>query len=213
MELLRTSFRVAVMLAAVVIGYHGWQLYGPSVDRLRLLALRIIEIAQSALGAADQADNAKQLQATASPASPPLALPVADQNLQSQSLVSASEAPRAHGEPAVLAPPALATLPPEASVAPADAEAPEVPEAELLALYSRLEGLGIVEPRLATWGNDGQLYRFSCRVAVDGTAGLQRNFEAVAAEPGLAVEQVVAKVEAWRAAQRETAHLGTVSRF
>jgi hypothetical protein len=68
-------------------------------------------------------------------------------------------------------------------------------------LYSRLESLGVSNPQLAPWGSSGQMYRFCCRAALVETPALARHFEAVAPEPVLAVEQVVAKVEAWRAIQ------------
>jgi hypothetical protein len=51
------------------------------------------------------------------------------------------------------------------------------------------------------------MYRFCCRASWAGTPAFTRHFEAVAAEPLAAVEQVVAKVEDWRAAQSDSATL------
>ena len=51
----------------------------------------------------------------------------------------------------------------------------------------------------------GELYRFCCRAKLADTPFHTRHFEAVAAEPVAAVEQVVAKVEAWRTAERTAA--------
>jgi hypothetical protein len=204
-------FRVAVMLVAAVIGYHAWQLYGPPADRLKSIALRLIEIAQAALGEADQADNGKPQQASDSPAPPPLALgsSTSAEVPQAQALVQASEIRPALGTPPILAPPALATPAPAPTAISPDVATPDT---ELLALYSRLEKLGVVEPRLAAWGSDGQLHRFCCRATVGGDSNFKRHFEAIAAEPRLAVQEVVAKVEAWRTAQQKSDRLGTALR-
>jgi hypothetical protein len=75
------------------------------------------------------------------------------------------------------------------------------------ALLSHLEKLGAAEPKLAAWGDSGHLYRFSCRAALADSPSLTRHFESVAEEPAAAVEQVVAKVEAWRTAQRVDASM------
>ena len=40
---------------------------------------------------------------------------------------------------------------------------------------------------------------------------MTQHFESVAAEPALAVEQVVAKVEAWQIAQRDGGHIAVLS--
>ena len=88
----------------------------------------------------------------------------------------------------------------------------ELAEQVLRALYSRLEQLGVVEPRLAAWGSGGRLHRFCCRATVGGDANFKRHFEAIAAEPRLAVQEVVGKVEAWRTAQQKSDQLGTVLR-
>jgi hypothetical protein len=72
---------------------------------------------------------------------------------------------------------------------------------------SRLEKLGVAEPKLAAWGTSGDLYRFCCEAKWGNSAAYTRHFESVAAEPVTAVEQVVAEVEAWRTAQRGNAGL------
>jgi hypothetical protein len=74
-------------------------------------------------------------------------------------------------------------------------------------LLARLERLGAIEPQLAAWGSGGKLYRFCCRAALAETPQYTRHFESVAAEPLTAVEQVVAKVEAWRVAQSTSTDL------
>ncbi len=67
----------------------------------------------------------------------------------------------------------------------------------------RLEQLGAADTHLSPWGSEGQLFRFSCRAPLANAPTMTQHFESVAAEPSLAVEQVVAKVEAWRVAQRD----------
>lgn len=69
---------------------------------------------------------------------------------------------------------------------------------------ARLEALGAVSWRLESWGSQG-LYRFSCAVSLAGQSRSTRYFEAVAARPELAIEQVVSEIEAFRAGQHTTA--------
>jgi hypothetical protein len=62
----------------------------------------------------------------------------------------------------------------------------------------RLRQLGAVEYRLETWGEQGELFRFQCRMpAADGSPA-QRHFEATDRDPSLAVISVVREVERWR---------------
>ena len=72
---------------------------------------------------------------------------------------------------------------------------------------TRLKELGGIEPQLVAWGSSGQLYRFRCQATLADTPSFTRHFEAVAAEPPAAVEQVVAKVEAWRTAEQDRSRL------
>lgn len=72
------------------------------------------------------------------------------------------------------------------------------------AAQARLEALGAVNWRLESWGSQG-LYRFSCAVSLAGQSRSTRYFEAVAARPEMAIEQVVSEVEAFRAGQPITA--------
>ena len=67
---------------------------------------------------------------------------------------------------------------------------------------SRLEQLGGADPKVAPWGSSGHLFRCCCQAPLANSPAVTQHFESVAAEPALAVEQVVAKVEAWRTAQR-----------
>ncbi|MEX2560980.1 MAG: hypothetical protein WD403_13750 [Pirellulales bacterium] len=74
---------------------------------------------------------------------------------------------------------------------------PRVP-AEMARGQERLRELGAVEYRLETWGEQGELFRFQCRMpAADGSPA-QRHFEATDRDPSLAVISVVREVERWR---------------
>jgi hypothetical protein len=69
-------------------------------------------------------------------------------------------------------------------------------------LLSQLQELGAADAQVMPWGSSGQLYRCCCQAKLAETSPLARHFEAVAGEPTAAVEQVVAKVEAWRTEQQ-----------
>jgi len=65
-------------------------------------------------------------------------------------------------------------------------------------IENRLRQLGATYYRLEQWGGRGQLYRFQCKVAVDGNRNFTSYFEASARDPLEAMQQVLAQVEAWR---------------
>ena len=69
-------------------------------------------------------------------------------------------------------------------------------------LLSRLEQLGGSRSEGGPWGSGGHLFRCCCQAPLGNSPAVTQHFESVAAEPALAVEQVLAKVEAWRTAQR-----------
>jgi len=193
MPSLTTLYRAIVMIAVGVIGVKGWQLYGPSNEQVKSGALRIIELAQSSLSQPSRA-GAEANRSSSDPriSTPPLLTP------------GASGGPDVPRVPPIAAPQMRATEPPQllsddTSPAPA-AEADAMP-----ALLSRLEELGAIDPKLASWGTSGNLYRFTCRAAWGDTPAYTRHFEAVAGEPRVAVEQVVTKVEAWQARRNEVA--------
>ena len=96
------------------------------------------------------------------------------------------------------APAASAPITPLAETAPATGTNDD----RVKTLMSRLEQLGGADPKLAPWGSSGHLFRCCCQAPLANSPAVMQHFESVAAEPALAVEQVVAKVEAWRTAQR-----------
>lgn len=65
-------------------------------------------------------------------------------------------------------------------------------------VQQRLRNLGAVYYLLETWGDQHQLFRFYCRVAVRGNPAYTRHFEATDADPLRAMGEVVGQVERWR---------------
>ncbi|MEN6459727.1 MAG: hypothetical protein ABFC63_12440 [Thermoguttaceae bacterium] len=81
---------------------------------------------------------------------------------------------------------------------PSDACGLAVPPRDLREIQERLRKLGATYYLLESWGADQQLYRFYCKVAVAGSADYTHCFEAIHADPMLAMQQVLQRVEAWR---------------
>ena len=84
----------------------------------------------------------------------------------------------------------------------AGAQVEALPASTVRAGLTRLAELGGVDPALEPWGTSGNLYRFRCRARLADTPQITQHFEAVAAEQLVAVENVVAKVQSWRAERR-----------
>jgi hypothetical protein len=64
----------------------------------------------------------------------------------------------------------------------------------------RLRALGASHYRLETWGERGELFRCTANVKLPSGRRAMRHFEATAPSPSQAIEQLLAKVEAWREA-------------
>jgi hypothetical protein len=210
-----TIYRVVVMLAVGAVVVKGWKMYGPTTEQVKAALVNVTEIAESTWkGGSAPSDktgsspadkgsvappygNTAQQPASADPARPPAATLT-----QSTANVPTSVLPNS----SMPASPALIT-PPQAeqaanAPAPSTTSSPTKTEDRVPVLLSQLKKLGAAETKLAPWGDSGHLYRFSCRAALADSPSLTRHFESVAEEPAAAVEQVVAKVEAWRVAQR-----------
>ncbi len=69
-------------------------------------------------------------------------------------------------------------------------------------LLAKLHEIGAADAQVGPWGASGQFYRCCCQAKLAESSPMARHFEAVAEEPIAAVEQVVAKVEAWRTQQQ-----------
>jgi hypothetical protein len=67
------------------------------------------------------------------------------------------------------------------------------------AMERKLREYGAVYYLLETWGNEGELYRFHCRMAMANNPSYSRHFEASDRDALRAMSQVLSKVEAWRA--------------
>ena len=63
------------------------------------------------------------------------------------------------------------------------------------AIQLRLRELGATYYLLETWGQDGSLYRFHCKVALSDNPRYNRHFEATDANPMAAMQQVLEQVE------------------
>jgi hypothetical protein len=65
-------------------------------------------------------------------------------------------------------------------------------------VLDRLRELGAVYYLLETWGNDGQRFRFHCKMALDGNPAYTRHFEAIDRDAIQAIAKVLAEAETWR---------------
>lgn len=75
------------------------------------------------------------------------------------------------------------------------------PTDRFLYVMDRLRELGAVYYLLETWGNDGQRFRFHCKMAVAGNPSYTRHFEAIDRDALQSMARVLAEVEAWRASR------------
>ncbi len=66
-------------------------------------------------------------------------------------------------------------------------------------LEKRLRDYGAIYYLLETWGNEGELYRFHCKMAIANNPNYTRHFEATHREAMQAMTQVLEQIEAWRA--------------
>jgi hypothetical protein len=84
-----------------------------------------------------------------------------------------------------------------------DPQAPAAEDctAQFRRMEQRLRELGATYYLLETWGTSGDRYRFFCKMALAGNADYNRNriFQATAADPLRAMQDVLAQVEQWRA--------------
>jgi hypothetical protein len=71
------------------------------------------------------------------------------------------------------------------------------------AIQEQLRQLGATYYLLESWGNDQQMYRFYCKMAVGGSANYTRCFEATDADPLQAMRQVLREVQEKRLESRE----------
>jgi hypothetical protein len=200
---MQTMFRAVVMVIVGAVLVKGWMLYGPSNDQVKKTFAQGKELVNSFL-------ESHEGPANNTPPDPRLAAPsVTVEN-------TASPFPAAPPFPASISQAEAPKLLPEGAVAPT-IQAPAPGTSALVKppqttdstdrvsdLISHLRQLGAADTNLTPWGG-GTMYRFSCRAPLASAPNMTQHFESVAAEPEKAVADVLAKVEAWRVAQRETA--------
>jgi len=66
-------------------------------------------------------------------------------------------------------------------------------------VLDRLRELGATYYLLETWGNEGQRFRFHCKMAIGGNPSYTRHFEASDRDALQAMARVLTEVEGWRA--------------
>jgi hypothetical protein len=221
MSSFQTFFRTVVMLATMGLVAKAWYHYGPTVDELQVIALRVTELAQQAWVDYWQSSDSSSALAD-DPQLPPSAGPPAPfvpsgDSMQPMPVVpglrSATTAPSvgpvqfAGGVSGELVP-ATASPPPPSPSSPwpggnvAQPVSPSNQDPRLAAILERLTQSGVRDQQLAPWGSGGRLVRFSCSVPWSKSPGYSRHFEAVAATPTAAVEQVAADIDGWRSGQQ-----------
>jgi hypothetical protein len=209
MPSITTIFRAVVMLAVGAIVFKGWQMYGPPAEQIKSAAVRAVDFAQAAWknlnGSDSGAQSAADARGGARPIAQPAPQPTGDVAIVPPALSTQSLTP---SPPTEAAPIASATSA-QSSIAPSSATGPAAStnDERVKALMSRLEQLGGINSKVGPWGSSGQLFRCCCQAPLGNSSAVTQHFESVAAEPALAVEQVVSKVEAWRVAQRNDAVL------
>jgi hypothetical protein len=204
-----TLFRAIVMIAVGAAVFKGWQLYGPSTEQVKTFAARAAEMAQSAWNNYHAKDKNADPELVTKQRS---AAPAFAQTIQPPAADLAVTAPPLAAQRPASSPPVVV---PSTSSAPAAQAPPITPLAEaappaaattgddrVQALLSRLEQLGGSDPKVGPWGSSGHLFRCCCQAPLGNSPTVTQHFESVAAEPALAVEQVVAQVEAWRTARQ-----------
>jgi len=188
MSPLTTIYRLFVMVAAGIVIVKGWQLYGPPAERVKDMAVRALAAAQAALNDAHPPSKAAANLATEARLSD--AMPSSSGGVVPPALSTTTERDF------------IPTTPGETTSKRADGDNSlggqlAVDDDPLAATLAPLKELGVYQPQLVPWGSNG-LYRCSCRAALTESSALVCHFEAVAPEPAVAVEQVAAKIRAWR---------------
>jgi hypothetical protein len=195
----QTFFRLLVMVGIGVVAVKGWHLYGPTNEQVKKTVTQAVEVVRGAISSRQQST------ADAKP-DPRLTPRPSDVNQSAMTMAPAPAAvtpstPMSQAEaPKLLTDQGAAPITP---ISPTAISPPAGPTDRLPGLMSRLQKLGAADTNLARWGSDGHMYRFSCRAPLASAPAMTQHFESVADQPTVAVEQVLAKVEAWQVAQRD----------
>jgi hypothetical protein len=186
------------MIATGAIVVMGWLHYGPSTEQAKTFAVAAMDKARAVLGESQRpANDPATLLADPRTMAPPL--------VAGQAPVVAESAPFAPSAPQ-LVPSANSGPNPLPGTVDSNlaTHEPSADEAQngVDSLLAKLQEIGAADAQVGPWGASGQFYRCCCQAKLAETSPMARHFEAVANEPVAAVEQVVAKVEAWRSQQQ-----------
>lgn len=218
MSSFRTFFRTVVMLATLGLIAKLWYHHGLSLDELKDIGSRVSEVAQEEWSKYWQvkpgdalADDPRVPQVGGAPA------PFSPQGTPMQPMphapglipnTNAGTVQLAGGVPAEIVPVAPGgpstpwpTDAPEPMRLPGDIHVP-AENTQLTAALEKLTQWGVRDQELKPWGSGGELMRFSCSVPWANSPAYTQHFEAVAATPLAAVEQVAFEIEAWQRGQR-----------
>jgi hypothetical protein len=207
------------MLATLGFIAKAWYHYGPNIDQMKEIGSRVSEVAsqewnkywqpQAADGLADD-PRLPGLGGAPAPFVPPVVtepMPhraLEGTNLGTVQLTGGLNAEIVPMQPSTAWPPGTAPAPTRLPPDVAASQAPPVPQEnpQLTSLLEHLTTLGVRDQQLTPWGSGGDLMRFSCDAPWANSPSFSRHFEAVAATPEAAVEQVAAQIEAWQRGQR-----------
>lgn len=169
------ALRAVVMLVILVSLPAAWVYYGPLPPSAQRMVDRAVEVAKTSLGW-DQPTR---------PESFAISAPYYEQT----STAAPSGANR--------------TVAAQGSVSERTEEMSKIEptSTQVESLLEQLRSWGAAEYTLEKWGNNGQLYRFRCAMALTESDELTRQFEAVAADPVGSIEQVVGEVASWQTAR------------
>jgi hypothetical protein len=114
--------------------------------------------------------------------------------------------PSAGASPAHFVVPAEQLPPPAAAgeMPPGGAAAGQIPTRAgeptdpFTSMERKLRSYGATYYLLETWGNEGELYRFHCKMAIGNNPSYTRHFEATDRDALRAMSQVLERVESWR---------------
>ena len=211
MSSIKTFLRTVVMLVTLGIVAKAWYLYGPSLGEMKTIGARAMEISQEAWVDYWQGqNNGPKLAGEPAPFVPPpvvAPIPAGQPGVSGSGTSTQAMGPvqLAGGAPPLMAAervnedlaPRPTRLPPAAGATLTPMEAPPQDD-RLQKTLERLSAWGVGDQELGPWGSEGRLCRFSCSAPWANTSSLTRHFEAVAATPVAAVEQVAAEIAVWR---------------
>ena len=136
------------------------------------------------------------------PASAAPAAPAAPPNFKEPQSFNFPGVAAAHPLAAVDQPAPPAAVPPASPAATGPAAEIANTGESLPRIQRRLRELGATYSLLESWGNQGQLYRFYCKMGIGGNSNYTRYFEATDADPLHAMSIVLQQVESWRAGRQ-----------